>query len=200
MAVKSVRRKKSLTSPWSNAQIPLRIVPLHAAPRAAATGTPQLSYRGGRLLSAVEVFTIFWGKGRQQSANANLMKQMNTFFDFVLTSKLMDQLTEYDAGGVKIGHGKRTGTVNLEASEGVGLVTDSEIQTMLQAQISGGVACGDEKFPVLRFYATRIKDDARRRDVVRGFLRISRRDERWNLLCCAAVPGIQRLRRRIDND
>jgi hypothetical protein len=138
MAVKSVRRKKTLTSPWSNVQVPLRIVPLHAAPRAAATGTPELSYRGGPLLSAVEVFTIFWGKGWQESANAEFMKQMNAFFDFVLTSKLMDQLTEYDAGGLKIGHGKRTGTANLDTSEPGGLVADSEIQTMLQTQISGG--------------------------------------------------------------
>src|SRR3989442_7446731 len=47
---------------------PVRIVPLHAprevfapAPGIAAPPSPQLTYRGGPLLGAVQVFTVFWG-------------------------------------------------------------------------------------------------------------------------------------------
>ena len=42
-----------------------RIVPLHGAARgeALAAAPPKLTYRNGPLLKAVEVFTIFWGKG-----------------------------------------------------------------------------------------------------------------------------------------
>jgi hypothetical protein len=38
---------------------PWRIVPLHTAPRLAATVTPRLTYRNGPLLTNVEVFTLF---------------------------------------------------------------------------------------------------------------------------------------------
>ena len=72
---------------------PIRIVPLHrpeaaAAPAAAA---PHLTYRNGPLLTAVQVFTVFWGSAWQQASNSSLMTQMNQFFDYVLTSQLMDQ-------------------------------------------------------------------------------------------------------------
>jgi hypothetical protein len=139
MSPKAVRRKKSQThSEWSKARRPLRIVPLHPAPRAAAAGTPKLTYRGGPLLTAVEVFTIFWGKAWQAEANATVMQQMNNFFDFVLTSSLMDQLSEYSTGGSTIGHGKRIGTSNLVSSEPGSTLQDAAIQSMLQKEISAG--------------------------------------------------------------
>ncbi len=53
----------------------IRIVPLHVpdtvrtptAEAAAATLPPQLTYRGGPLIAAVEVFTIFWGPAWQKA-------------------------------------------------------------------------------------------------------------------------------------
>ena len=46
-------------------QHPIRIVPLHRpeAPTARVTALPHLTYRNGPLLTAVQVFTIFWGSG-----------------------------------------------------------------------------------------------------------------------------------------
>ena len=51
---------------------PIRVVPLHGiddltAPIgvSAPAVAPKLTYRGGPLLTAVEVFTIFWGSGWQ---------------------------------------------------------------------------------------------------------------------------------------
>jgi hypothetical protein len=139
VSAKSARKNKSqATSPWDKAQKPLRIVPLHPAPRAAALGAPQLTYRGGPLLSAVEIFTVFWGKAWQDAANSDLMRQMNAFFDFVVNSKLLDQMSEYSTPGNPIGHGRRIGTLNLVSSEPGTSVADSAIQTLLQREISAG--------------------------------------------------------------
>jgi hypothetical protein len=63
---------------------------------------------------------------------------MNDFFDFVLTSKLMDQLTEYNASGKTIGHGSRSGTITLTTSEPGKSVTDAAIQKMLRTEIDSG--------------------------------------------------------------
>ena len=139
MSPRAVRKKKSQTATvWSNVQTPLRIVPLHPAARAAAVGTPQMTYRGGPLHTAVEVFTIFWVKAWQDAANATLLTKMNDFFDYILTSKLMNQLAEYSVAGQTIGPGKRIGTLNLVSSEPGSSVQDSDIQAMVQNGIAAG--------------------------------------------------------------
>src|SRR5262249_52632756 len=86
-------------TPQTKFKYPLRIVPLHGTPRIAAAVTPELTYRNGPLLRNVEAFTVFWGKAWQDASNAAVVKQMNEFFDFVLTSKLIDQLGEYSVEG-----------------------------------------------------------------------------------------------------
>src|SRR5215470_20453517 len=122
-------------TPQTKFQHPLRIVPLHTAPRLVAATTPELTYRNGPLLTSVEVFTVFWGKAWQDATNSAVAKQMNEFFDFVLTSKLMDQLAEYSVEGKTIRHGKRIGSLTLIGSEPGARVEDSAIQKMLQAEI-----------------------------------------------------------------
>src|SRR5262245_26309240 len=106
-------RKKSERSrhPATVAQHPLRIVPLHTAPRVASTTSPHSTYRDGPLLNKVEVFTIFWGEAWQDPDHSSLVSHMNIFFDFILTSKLVDQLGEYSVPGKSIGHGSRTGSI-----------------------------------------------------------------------------------------
>src|SRR5438067_7775684 len=95
---------------------PIRIVPLNlpdelAAPRPAA---PQLTYRGGPLLSAVKVFTVFWGRAWEQSPQSTLAGNLNQFFQFIVTSPLLDQLSEYSIpAGPQIGHGTYTGTTTI---------------------------------------------------------------------------------------
>ncbi len=66
---------------------PIRIVPLHRpeAPAAAAAAAPHLTYRNGPLLTAVEVFTVFWGSAWEQAPNSGLLTQVNQFFDYILT-------------------------------------------------------------------------------------------------------------------
>ena len=123
------------TAPFvANRADALRIVPMHGADagRLASTTPPQLTYRNGPLLTAVEVYTIFWGSAWQDSANAALLAHMNDFFDHVLTSGLMDQLAEYGVPGQPIGHGRRTGTLTITTPAPGSSVTDSAVQHLLQ--------------------------------------------------------------------
>ena len=118
----------------------IRTVPLHIPselfsplPHAAPATPPQLTYRGGPLLTGVKVFTVFWGAAWSgaQTAQAD---QINKFFDFILTSPLIDQLAEYNTPAHKIGHGKHTGTVTLATPAPPKSTTDTAIQSMLQHQ------------------------------------------------------------------
>ena len=117
---------------------PWRIVPLHTAPWLAAAVTPHLTYRNGPLLTSVEVFTVFWGRAWQDAANSALATQLNDFFDFILASKLIDQLSEYSVPGKAIGHGKRTGSLTLTTSEPAAKIQDSDIQKALAQEIAAG--------------------------------------------------------------
>lgn len=130
------RRKKSPHAPHH----PVRVVPLHRpeAAAAVAAAAPQLTYRNGPLLTAVQVFTVFWGSAWQQAANSDLSNQMNQYFDFILTSQLMDQLGEYSVPGQTIGHGSRSGTTVVTSPDPGASVQDSDIQQMIQQQIAAG--------------------------------------------------------------
>ena len=91
------RQKKSQTDLGH----PIRIVPLHRPEAAAAVAqaAPQLTYRNGPLLTAVQVFTIFWGSAWRQPPQSDFVQRVNQFFDFILTSALLDQLAEYEEAG-----------------------------------------------------------------------------------------------------
>src|SRR6266700_146740 len=112
---------------------PIRVVPL-ALPeelKAAAATPPQLTFNNGPLLSAVEVFTVFWGAAWQQAPQSDLANNLNQFFDFILTSPLIDQLSEYDIqDGQSINHGKRVGTTTITSPHLRNSVSDTAIQHM----------------------------------------------------------------------
>jgi hypothetical protein len=133
MAIKP-RLKKSAAAP----QHPIRVVPMHRpeVERVAAAAAPQLTYRGGPLLTSVEVFTIFWGAEWNQPPQSVVMKNMNLFFDYILASALMDQLGEYSVPGKNIGHGTRSGTAILTSPAPGTSVQDNEIQRLLQQEIA----------------------------------------------------------------
>jgi hypothetical protein len=120
---------------------PIRIVPLHVpegvlapAAEAAPAAGPQLTYRGGHLLTNVQVFTLFWGNA-WQGAQSGLAKSINQFFDYILTSPLIDQLGEYSVQGQTIGHGKHTGTATVGAQLPHS-VSDNAIRHFVQQEIA----------------------------------------------------------------
>jgi hypothetical protein len=121
---------------------PIRVVPLHTADELATAAhdappppAPNLTYRGGPLLDAVEVFTVFWGSA-WEGAQSGLAQSVNSFFDFVLTSELMNQLKEYSVPGQSIQPGQRIGTVTITAPRLRHSVSDRSIQHMLEHEIS----------------------------------------------------------------
>jgi hypothetical protein len=119
---------------------PIRVVPLRVPETTLAppVARPRLTYRGGPLLTSVEVVTIFWGADWQRSS---LVDSMNGFFDYVLASPLLDQLAEYSTGGMTIGHGSRVATATV-GSAPPNPAPDAEIQAFIQAQISAGKVPG----------------------------------------------------------
>lgn len=127
---------KKSQSPKSKLKHPLRIVPLHPYAREAAAAAPQLTYRGGPLLTSVEVFSIFWGTAWQDPANVTLITQINSFFDYILASPLIDQLAEYNVSGKSVTRGVLLGTKTVTTDSPGKTVTDAAIQQFLQAQIS----------------------------------------------------------------
>ncbi len=126
---------------------PIRIVPLHVPDAvrtptteaaAAPAAAPHLSYRNGPLIARPEVFTIFWGPAWQTAPQSTLATQLNQFFDFVLTSPLIDQLSEYSVPAFAIGHGRWTGTTCITKPALKHSVSDTAIQHMLQHEITTG--------------------------------------------------------------
>lgn len=121
----------------------IRIVPLKRTPaeiglaqKAPAAAPPQLTYRNGPMLSSVQVFTVFWGSSWSTNPLRLLIPKLNDFFSYVLTSALLDQLSEYDTGAYSIGHGSLAGTATITSADPPGTVDDSAIQAFLQAQIA----------------------------------------------------------------
>jgi hypothetical protein len=122
---------------------PIRIVPLRIddsliapAPGVPPGPPPSLTYRGGPLLTAVQVFTFFWGATWQAMPQAKLAQQINQFFDYVVTSALIDQMAEYSVPGKGISHGARIGTATLATPPPGRSVTDSALQQFVQHEIS----------------------------------------------------------------
>ena len=122
----------------------IRIVPLWIppalvapAPGMQAPPAPQLSYRGGLLITAVEVCTVFWGQAWTTAAQQSLVTALNEFFGFIVASPYVDQLNEYDTPGSHIGRGRFVGTATVTAPALGPTVTDTAIRQMLEQQLAG---------------------------------------------------------------
>ncbi len=122
----------------------IRIVPLFLPPEllAPAPGIlappgAELTYRGGPLISAVQVFTAFWGQAWNAAAQQTVITTLNDFFRFIVASAYVDQLGEYNTAEFTIGRGRLAGTATVTNPEPGNNVTDTQIRQMLQAQLSG---------------------------------------------------------------
>ena len=122
---------------------PIRIVPIHvpkelfqAAEGVAAPPPPHLTYRGGPLLSSVEIFTVFWGTPWTTAPLSSMGQDLAKFFQFIVTSPLIDQLSEYNVPSFPIKHGSFNGSATITTPVLGASVTDSAIQHMLNQEIS----------------------------------------------------------------
>jgi len=103
----------------------------------AAPPSPQLTYRGGPLLGAVQVFTVFWGAAWNDAPQLSTAQSLNRFLQVVVASPYVDQLAEYGTDRQAIGRGRYVGTATVPDSLGTN-VTDSAIRHMLQQQLTSG--------------------------------------------------------------
>ena len=122
---------------------PIRVVPMRGAgglvapaPPVRAPSAAQLTYRGGPLLTAVEVVTAFWGVAWNEATAQATVQALNSFFQFVVASPYLDQLAEYGTPQVKIGRGRYAGTARVTDTAPSASATDSAIQQMLEAAVA----------------------------------------------------------------
>jgi len=131
----------------TQAVTPKRIVPpagfvAHGVSPVPGSPPPNLTNHGGTVLTNVQVVPIYWGSEWTTGTTAALPAQVNGFFDFILTSSVIQMLGEYSIPGKNIGFGSRIGSFVISNSEpgtvsGSGrLVTDAQIQTALQGWIN----------------------------------------------------------------
>jgi hypothetical protein len=99
---------------------------------------PQLVYRGGPLLDAVNVVTVYWGLEWDDPLVSQYRSNLDNFFDYIVISPLIDQLAEYSVNGYPIGHGQHSQSVTIRDSDPGSTVTDGDIQLMLQNEIQSG--------------------------------------------------------------
>jgi len=117
----------------------IRIVPLHMPEElraVAAAPAAHLTYQNGPLISNVQIFTVYWGKDWATPPLQDLAKKLDAFFDYIVTSPLMDELSEYSVSGYTIGHGKHIGSTQITSPVLKHSVSDSAIQHMLQHEIA----------------------------------------------------------------
>jgi hypothetical protein len=131
----------------AQAVLPKRIVPpsdfvAHGVSPMPGAPAPVLTNHGGTVLQSVQVVPIFWGTEWTTGTTAAIPAEIDSFFDFILTSSVIDLLGEYSLPGKPIQHGSRLGSFTITNSEpgttsGSGrLVTDAQIQTALQGWIN----------------------------------------------------------------
>src|SRR5207237_1354625 len=109
--------------------MPLKVVhPRHVIESRERGARAKLSYHGGPVLANAEVFLIFWGHAWTSDP---LQEQIVHFFDFVLQSSLLDQLSEYSVPGISIGRGEFKGALIVDAKM-PSSVDDSDIQNFLR--------------------------------------------------------------------
>src|SRR5437879_12167890 len=81
---------------------PIRVVPMRGAgglvapaPPVRAPSAAQLTYRGGPLLTAVEVVTAFWGVAWNEATAQATVQALNSCYQFVVPSPYLDEPSEY---------------------------------------------------------------------------------------------------------
>src|SRR5438034_7698093 len=101
----SRRARSSRPAGWCRIRVvSMRGIGGLAAPaaRVVAPAAAQLTYRGGPLLTAVEVVTVYWGAAWNEATAQATAQSLNAFFQFLVSSPYIDQLGEYNTPQQKI--------------------------------------------------------------------------------------------------
>ena len=69
-----------------------------------------------------------------------MVDRLNGFFDAILVSPLIDQLSEYSVPGKTIGHGKRIGSAIVTSPPIAQSVTDAGVQQLIQQEVAANSA------------------------------------------------------------
>jgi hypothetical protein len=102
-----------------------------ALPASALGRNP--TYHGGPLLQRVRVATLFWGQGPDPSG---VFGYFNRFFEALFADgRYMANLSQYSAGGYRIGNGELVAT-DSDSVAPPARVTDAQIQAEISAQLS----------------------------------------------------------------
>ncbi len=109
---------------------------LIGAPQVKAPSTASFTYRGGPLLTAVEIVTVFWGAAWAEATAQATATSLNAFFQFLVSSPYVDQLGEYSTPQQKIGRGRFAGTARVTNTAPGTSVTDNAVQQMLQGEVA----------------------------------------------------------------
>src|SRR2546428_95075 len=182
---------------------PIRVVPMRGpgglvapAARVAAPPAAQLTYRGGPLLTAVEVVTVYWGAAWSDTTAQATAQSLNAFFQFVVSSPYIDQLGEYNTPQQKIGRGRYAGTARVTDAAPGASVTDSAIQQMLEGEVARkSVPAGTANTLYFAFLPPSHRG-GRERALLSGVLRLSRTLRRRPVLRGRPVPQLRRVPRR----
>ena len=138
--------------PRRNGEAYTKVVPSHHHPRRIVLAnrpevafrrrnvSPELVYMGGPLIENVHVVTVYWGNTWHDPLTTPYVKKLNAFFSYIVTSPLIDQLSEYNMNGYIIGHGTHANNDSylITDSDPAPTITDTDIQTMLQTEIQSG--------------------------------------------------------------
>ena len=109
---------------------------LIGAPQVRAPSAASFTYRGGPLLTAVEIVTVFWGAGWNDATAQATAQRLNTFFQFLVSSPYVDQLGEYSTPQQTIGRGRYAGTARITDTAPGASVMDSAVQQMLSGEVA----------------------------------------------------------------
>ena len=111
--------------------------PIGAAP--AVGGAPQLTYRGGPLITNVKLVGVYWGSawsGAQQQQGVS-RTAIDNFLGDLAMSAYIDLLAEYSVSGMTIARGTFQGSVIVGTDPGA-QVSDGDIQALLQQRMADG--------------------------------------------------------------
>ena len=99
-----------------------------------------VGYHGGAVLSNVAVETLYYGPAwNQNAALLQTARYLNQFCSDITNSSYLDLLNQYGTSQQSIGRGQFTGAdLNASNPPGGNVVTDDQIQQMIESQLAGG--------------------------------------------------------------